>query len=122
MAQVTRDAYQRLAGVTSVPTVDSSAQLEERYDEPTLAELVEKGLLRPGDLLDPVDPGWVVDAVIDGDGTLVIDGVHQFDSLTEATHSLGVTNMSGLSFWALETSERLVPLVELVASDTRIPR
>ena len=122
MAQVTRDAYQRLAGVTSVPTVDSSAQLEERYDEPTLAELVEKGLLRPGDLLDPVDPGWVVDAVIDGDGTLVIDGVHQFDSLTEATHSLGVTNMSGLNFWALETSERLVPLVELVASDTRIPR
>jgi len=55
----------------------------------------------------------VVDAVIDDDGTLVIDGTHHFDSLDEATHHLGVTNMSGLAFWALETVDGLLPLKDL---------
>jgi hypothetical protein len=79
-----------------------------------LADLVERELLRPGDLLDPVDPDRVVDAVVGPDGTIIIDGVYEFDSLDEATRHLGVTNISGLEFWALEdASGELLPLIEM---------
>lgn len=119
MAEVTRDAYELLAsGHASVVQSVSVGPL--RAAEPTLAELVGRELLRPGDLLDPVDPGWVVDAVINEDGTLVIDGIEQFDSLDEAAKHLEVTNMSGLDFWALEQGDdELLPLADLVAGKCR---
>ncbi|WP_226435292.1 GmrSD restriction endonuclease domain-containing protein [Rhodococcus yananensis] len=116
MARVTRDGYKVLSGSATELPVERVQEVAEPAEEPTLAELIEAGVLRPGDLLDPVDPGWEVDAVVDDDATLVIDGTKQFDSLTEASHSLGVTNMSGLEFWALETPDRLVPLKDLVVT------
>lgn len=83
---------------------------------------MERDLLRPGHLLDPLDPEWVVDAVISEDGTLIIDGTHEFDSLDEAARSLEVTNMTGLAFWALEQGADLLPLDTLVAGTvTRRP-
>lgn len=114
IAQVIRDAFVRLSegkGADIEPrdspdSVDTSA-------ETTLAELVERSLLSVGDNLDPVDPAWHVDATISEDGTLVVDGVHAFDSLDEAAHHLGVSNMSGLEFWALETDDGLVPLTDV---------
>ncbi|MGB8386197.1 MAG: hypothetical protein WCG47_34010 [Dermatophilaceae bacterium] len=115
MAQVTRDAYTKLTGGLAEP-VEPTAATPEPVQEPTLRELVERDLLRPGDLLDPVDPEWEVDAVINDDGTLVIDGTELFDSLDEAAHYLEVTNMSGLEFWALETDKDLVPLHELIST------
>lgn len=113
MAQVTRDAYNKLAGGHAQP-VEPIAPAPEPVEEPTLSELVERELLRPGDLLDPVDPEWEVDAVIGEDGTLVINGTDEFDSLDEAAHHLQVTNMSGIDFWALEAGEDLAPLRELI--------
>lgn len=65
-----------------------------------LIAFVEAGLLKPGDLLDPVDPEWVVDAVVNDDGQLVIDGINIFEPLDEATESLDVTNLSSEDFWA----------------------
>lgn len=109
MAQVTRDAYNKLAGGNVQPLEPTSAT-PEPVQEPTLSDLVERELLRPGDLLDPVDPEWEVDAVINDDGTLIIDGTELFDSLDEAAHYLEVTNMSGLEFWALEAGDELIPL------------
>lgn len=113
MAQVTRDAYNKLSG-GHVQPVEPMSATPEPVQEPTLSELVERDLLRPGDLLDPVDPEWEVDAVINDDGTLVIDGTELFDSLDEAAHHLEVTNMSGLEFWALEAGRDLIPLHELI--------
>jgi len=115
MSEVTRDAYYRLAGGDAQP-IEPTATIVEPVEEPTLSDLVERGLLQPGDLLDPVDPEWEVDAVVSDDGTLVIDGTHEFDSLDEAARHLGVTNMSGFSFWALETGEELRPLGELAST------
>ena len=114
MAEVTRDAYNKLAGGHAQP-VEPVALAPEPVEEPTLSELIERELLRPGDLLDPVDPEWEVDAVIGEDCTLVIDGTDEFDSLDEAAHHLQVTNMSGIDFWALKTGEDLVPLRELMS-------
>lgn len=114
MAQVTKDAYEQLSGHTTPPPVEVGQNIPAPIEEPSLAELIELGLLQAGDLLDPIDPSWEVDAVIDSDGVLVIDGTHQFDSLDEAAHSLEVTNMTGLNFWALESPGGLLPLRDLV--------
>ncbi|MCL0246128.1 DUF262 domain-containing protein [Corynebacterium sp. CCM 8835] len=122
MAGVTRDAYQLLSGSTVGKTTERVPQVAETIDEPSLAELIESGILAPGDLLDPVAPDWVVDAVINDDGILVIDGMEQFESLKEAAHFLGVTNMGGLAFWALETPEGIRPLKDLVLEAGRIQR
>lgn len=116
MSRVTRDAYEVLSGATSTDSEDLVQELPRVMDEPSLAELLESGLLQPGDLLEPVDPDWEVDAIIDEDGTLLIDGLHQFDSLDEAVHSLEVTNMTGLNFWALEVPSGLLPLRDVVVS------
>jgi hypothetical protein len=113
MAEVTRDAYQALVSGHAA-RVEPYVTVGEPTTEPTLADLVERELLRPGDLLDPVDPDRVVDAVVGPDGTIIIDGVYEFDSLDEATRHLGVTNISGLEFWALEdASGELLPLIEM---------
>ena len=96
----------------SFPKDDDNFSALERH-EPPLRELVDAGLLRPGDLLDPVDPDWVVDAVITDDGTVLIDGEHEFDALDDAARFLDVHNISGLEFWALEVDEGLTPLTDV---------
>jgi len=116
IAQVIRDGYQKLSRGEVVEPTDVISIDAPVVVEPTLAQLIESFVLKPGDFLDPVDPNWEVDAAITDDGTVLIEGVHEFDSLDEAAHHIGVTSMSGYEFWALETDEGLVPLREL--SDT----
>jgi hypothetical protein len=118
MAQVTRDAYNKLAGGQAKP-VETAAAAPEPVEELSLSELLERQLLQPGDLLDPIDPEWVVDAVVSDDGTVVIDGTHEFDSLDEAARHLEVTNISGLAFWALEVGDDVLPLQDLVSEGRR---
>ncbi|MER3386854.1 MAG: DUF262 domain-containing protein [Microcella pacifica] len=113
IAEVIRDGYLKLSkGEVVEPTDPTQVELPAVV-EPSLRELIDQSLLSVGDFLDPVDPNWVVDAAVTDDGTIMIDGVHEFDSLDEAAHHLGVTSMSGYEFWALETEEGLVPLREL---------
>ena len=114
IAQVIRDAFAHITA-DSAPVM-STSDVEERAGSRTLQEFFEAELLKSGDLLDPVDPDWIVDAVINEDGQLVIDGINVFDSLDEAAHSLGVTNLKGEEFWALEDGDDLVPLSRLSAS------
>jgi len=114
IAVVTRDAFARLGrgSVTDLaPAIETDAMTLPA--EPSLTELIEQSLLGVGDNLDPVDPSWIVDATITEDGTLLIDGTHEFDSLDEASRHLGVTNMTGYQFWALETEAGQVPLADL---------
>ena len=120
IAQVTRDAFERLGrdGQSSLAgSLDLAA--EAAADESSLATLLDGGYLVPGDQLDPVDPEWVVDAVVTEDGTIQIDGVHEFDSLDEAARYLEVTNVSGFEFWALEKDGGIAPLADVVAGGPR---
>lgn len=117
IAQVIRDGFEKLSRGEIVEPTETSQETPELV-EPTLGELIEHNLLRPGDFLDPVDPDWQVDAIITEDGTLLIDGVQEFDSLDEAAHYLKVSNMTGFEFWALETESGIVPLRELVGEPT----
>ncbi|MDO5500301.1 MAG: hypothetical protein Q4F67_11560 [Propionibacteriaceae bacterium] len=48
------------------------------------------------------------------DGTVRIDGTHDFDSLDEAAKHVGVTNVSGFEFWAIEIGDVVRPLTEHV--------
>ncbi|GLK06381.1 MULTISPECIES: GmrSD restriction endonuclease domain-containing protein [Brachybacterium] len=120
IAQVTRDAFERL-GCDGQGSLAGSLDLaaEAAADEASLATLLDGGYLVPGDQLDPVDPEWVVDAVVTEDGTIQIDGVHEFDSLDEAARYLEVTNVSGFEFWALEKDGGIAPLADVVASGPR---
>ena len=118
MAQVTRDAYEKLsAGLAQ--TDDAATPAAERAPEPELAELIERDLLRAGDHLDPVDPTWEVDAVVTEDGTILIDGVEEFDSLDDAARYLEVTNISGFEFWALELDGDVIPLTTVAGNGGR---
>ena len=82
----------------------------------SLQEFIEAGLLKEDDLLDPVDPDWVVDAVVTADGQVLIDGVNTYESLDAAARALGVSNLSGEEFWALQDGENLIPLSKLSAA------
>lgn len=115
MANVTKDAYEQLLHSGAKPVQDMMIAMPEPVLEPSLSELVEQGLLQAGDQLDPVAPEWEIDALVGEDGTLTLEGTHQFDSLDEAARHLGVTNITGFAFWALETPAGLVPLAQLVS-------
>lgn len=117
MAKVTKDAYEQLLR-GGVRPIEDMMTMPDRISEPSLSELLELGLLQAGDQLDPVAPEWVVDAVVGEDGTLTLEGTHHFDSLDEAAKHLGVTNVTGFTFWALESPTGLVPLKELLNSRT----
>ena len=113
MARVTRDAFARI-GAGHVTEIAPVSNIQDAHGvEFTLEDLVKGGQLSPGDLLDPVDPQHIVDAVISTDGSILIDGTHEFDSLDDAAQFVGVSNINGFEFWALETASGLVPLTEL---------
>lgn len=114
IAEVIRDAFGQISdgsGVHAEPMLEI-----EVTEGRSLQEFVEAGLLREGDLLDPVDPDWVVDAVITADGQVLIDGINTYESLDSAARALGVSNLSGEDFWALQEGNDLIPLSKLSAT------
>nr|VDG62502.1 Uncharacterized conserved protein [Streptococcus thermophilus]VDG64675.1 Uncharacterized conserved protein [Streptococcus thermophilus] len=122
IAQVTRDGFERLGSIHKVPDLETQVPLAVVDDlELSLSELVESCYLLPGDLLDPIDPDWVVDAIITEDRTVRIDGEKDFDSLDEAAQYLGVSNLSGFQFWALEKDGGLASMSEVVTAGPREP-
>ena len=114
IAEVIRDAFGQISdgsGVHSEPMPEV-----EIPEGRSLQEFIEAGLLKEDDLLDPVDPDWVVDAVVTADGQVLIDGVNTYESLDAAARALGVSNLSGEEFWALQDGNNLIPLSKLSAA------
>lgn len=120
ISNVIRDAFEQLARDGHVqPGLSGDLLSAVATDEVSLFTLFNEGYLMPGDQLDSVDPGWVIDAVVTEDGTIQIDGVHEFDSLDDAARFLEVTNVSGFEFWALEQDGGVAPLAEVLTSGPR---
>ena len=111
IAEVIRDAFGQISDGSGVHS-DPMPEVEIPKGR-SLQEFVEAGLLREGDLLDPVDPDWVVDAVVTADGQVLINGVNTYESLDTAARALGVSNLSGEDFWALQDGNNLIPLSKL---------
>lgn len=115
ISTVIRDAFALISGGEAQLPTERVVVEDTALAEVPLSELLAAGILKPGDLLDPVDPDWQVDAVISEDGTIIIDGLHEFDTLDDAAGYLEVTNISGFEFWALERDGGVAPLTEVVA-------
>lgn len=116
IAAVVRDGFSALSGPEQTGVLDTIAIADQQPIEHSLSELIEKAILKPGDLLDPLDPDWAIDAVISEDGTILIDGTHEFDTLDDAARFMGVTNVSGFEFWALEVDGGFAALPELISN------
>jgi hypothetical protein len=105
MAQVTRAGYERLKSGQSVtfPAIQGIAQPATHVDS-DVADLVEAGLLSPGDFLSPADDSIRMRAEVTEDGVVVIDG-HEFSTLDAAAHHAGADNVPGAEFWQVENNE-----------------
>ena len=120
IAAVTRDAFNKLGSVhTAVNLEPQLGDFQDTEPEMTLRELIDGNFLLSGDLLDPIDPDWEVDAILTEDDTIRINGEHDFDSLDEAAKFLGVSNLTGFQFWALEKDGGLATMSEVVADGPR---
>lgn len=121
IARVTRDAFEQLShnGLRSPEAAAGPLMQQANPSEMSLSAMVADKYLVAGDQLGPTDPSWTVDAVVTDDGTLQIDGVHEFDSLDDAARFLDVTNMTGFEFWALEKDGGRATLGELIAAGPR---
>ncbi|MDQ0632402.1 hypothetical protein QFZ40_000311 [Arthrobacter pascens] len=102
MAQVTRAGYEKLKSGQSVesPTITVIAQ-PATHLEIDVADLVEAGILSPGDFLSPADDSIRMRAEVTEDGVVVIDG-HEFSTLDAAAHHAGADNLPGAEFWQVE--------------------
>lgn len=103
----------------TMPIRNDYSSAPNAESELTLEELLDGNYLLPGDLLDPIDPDWEVDAVITEERTIRINGDIDFDSLDEAAQHLNVTSLSGFEFWALEKDGGMAPLGDVVAEGPR---
>lgn len=105
MAQVTRAGYEKLKSGQSVasPTITVIAQPATPL-ETDVADLVEAGVLSPGDFLSPADDSIRMRAEVTEDGVVVIDG-HEFSTLDAAAHHAGADNVPGAEFWQVENEE-----------------
>lgn len=102
MAQVTRAGYEKLKSGQSVasPSITVIAQ-PATHLEIDVADLVEAGILSPGDFLSPADDSIRMRAEVTEDGVVVIDG-HEFSTLDAAAHHAGADNLPGAEFWRVE--------------------
>lgn len=105
MAQVTRAGYERLKSGQSVasPAIQVIAQPATHVDS-DVSDLVEAGILSPGDFLSPVDDSIRMRAEVTEDGVVVIDG-HELSTLDAAAHHAGADNIPGAEFWQVENNE-----------------
>jgi hypothetical protein len=58
------------------------------------------------------------EGIITEDGSLIVNDLREFDGLDDATRWLGVTNVRGLDFWAKSSELGVVPIFELVKSNS----
>lgn len=125
IAGVIRDGFDKIgAGAVPAPYTTDGAEPfvapAEEAPEWTVAALIDAGVLRAGDALDPVD-GAPLDATVTDDATLRLtdpDGrTEEFESLDAAVRHLGFANVAGLDFWVLDDNPD-TPLGELLAQAT----
>ncbi|MCH8560351.1 GmrSD restriction endonuclease domain-containing protein [Nesterenkonia sp. DZ6] len=105
MAQVTRSGYEQLKSGQSVasPAIQVIAQ-PATHLETDVVDLIEAGILSPGDSLGPADDSIRMRAEVTEDGVVVIDG-HEFSTLDAAAHHAGADNVPGAEFWQVENEE-----------------
>ena len=102
-----RIAEQRIAGITAAD--DATLQVESKRDEPRVpfGVLVERGLVRPGEVMFDQSRRW--SAKVRADGTVITadakGSIHQVGAQVQ-----GAPACNGWTFWHVERKSRLVAI------------
>ena len=118
IAKVTRDGFEKLSSGQAIPIIDNE-KLPEQDTSPvfTLSALLERGIVIVGDTLIPTEESLHAEVQVTEDGTIILDGTREFDTLDDATRALGITSMASLDFWSLTTDDGPRPLADLVGGN-----
>lgn len=116
MAKVTHEGFKRLSDPNYSPislTVGDDAG-DESVVGVTVLDLLEAGVLRPGDMLAPTDSEVQTPAEVTEEGLLII-GDHSYDTPQRAARAVGAENKDGWDYWGLSASGSTRTLRELAA-------
>ncbi len=116
MAEVTRAGFEQIGQGLHEPVpnrfdIDEVAQSTAFSHD--VADLVEKGLLSPGETLVAADASIQAEGFITADLNLNVNS-QLFDDLDFATKSFGLESVSGLDFWAKDVDGERITIRELV--------
>lgn len=103
MAKVIEEGYRRLSDPNYKPRVESPAisfPTDNPLQDVQLSELLDSGILRPGDLLGPYDPEGTTIAEVTEEGLLRIDD-DLYDTPTRAARGDGDEQTDGWEYWVL---------------------
>lgn len=123
MAQVIRDAFERLRDPSYTPLYPSPDLQPPLPPGPVvhgvgLAALLERNLLEPGCTVIGYLPDGQVEATITSTGQVDVDG-RLYDSLSGAAHASGAKR-NGWEFWHTPIDGTLVPLTKLRVEYVRL--
>jgi hypothetical protein len=124
MAKVTQEGFKRLSDPNYAPptVVVPAAGVDDTLVGVSLRDLVEAGVLRPGDQLVPCDSEVEAPAEVTEEGLLVI-GDNSYDTPARAARAAGAEHEDGWEYWQLTgpgATRTLRDLAELL--DTRATR
>lgn len=116
MARVVREGYRKLTDPNYQPTLEQATvtvgAVEDTVDV-TLLDLVTAGLIKPGDLLVPIDSERTTIAEVTDDGRICL-GEHTYDTPSRAAKADGDERTDGWDYWVVEDGEPPTTLRALV--------
>jgi hypothetical protein len=113
MATVVRDGYLRLADPSYQPDIVLAKPSEDDDDlRVTLLDLLGAGLVKPDDLITPVESDGRIIGVITEDGEILLND-ETYDSPDHAAKAAGEEIAQGLDYWEVITDEGSASLREL---------
>lgn len=113
MSQVVRDGYLRLTDPTYQPEIVIPAPAaDDEATTITILDLISAGLLKPEDLIIPVESDGTIIAEITEDGEILLDD-KTYDNPDRAARAVGDGTISGWDYWAVGTDDGPVTLRDL---------
>lgn len=112
IAAVVRDGYAKLTDTSFSPDLNPAAVLDDPVHSLSLGELMTAGLIRPGDVIGPVDPESSIVAEITEDAEIRLND-KIYDSPQLAAAAAGDDGIDGWDFWAIYAGDDVTPLRRL---------
>jgi hypothetical protein len=122
MSAVTREGFSKLSDPNYQPKVEGvapGAVGETTVVDVTLVDLMNAGLLKPGDLLIPMDPERTTIAEVTEDGLISVNE-HTFDTPRRAARADGDEHSDGWEYWIVEDGEAPRSLRDLADECRRV--
>ena len=107
MARVVREGYRKLTDPNYQPTLEQVTTVvlaDEDTVAVTLLDLVTAGLIKPGDLLVPIDSERSTIAEVTDDGLISV-GEHTYDTPGRAAKADGDEHTDGWDYWTISDGD-----------------